>query len=420
MSKIVIATLGSYGDINPYIPIALELKARGRRAVIATSEHYRSAVESEGLEFYPVRPDIKIGDVEIYRDIMDSRRGSERVIKQHVMPFIRESYEDFEKACADADLILSHVITYYAPILAEKKNIRWLSTVLAPMVFFSAYDPPVLAPIPQLSALRSLGPKLNGPVLKLLKLVSRNWSRPARDLRAALGIPSEKDPLFEGQHSPYGVLALFSKCFAEAQPDWPDKTLICGFPFHDHDIGGKAPDPRLAEFLKRGDPPIAFTLGSSAVHIPGDFYGIAAQASRALGRRAVLVAGSEAENLNAAHKSDSLLAVPTAPYHWLFAQCCAIVHQGGVGTTAQALRSGKPELVVPFAHDQFDNADRVQRLGAGRVLHLSHLSEKSLEALLREILDQPGCAAAAQAAAATVRSERAASAACDIIDSVLV
>ncbi len=420
MARIVIATLGSYGDIHPYIPIAIELKRRGHNPVIATSEYYRSAVQDSGIEFFPVRPDIKIGDAEVYREIMDSRRGSERIIKKHVMPFIRESYQDFERACAGADLILSHVITYYAPILAEKKKIRWLSTVLAPMVFFSAYDPPVLAPIPQLAALRSLGPKLNGPILNLLKLVSRNWSKPARDLRAELGVPSEKDPLFEGQHSPNGVLALFSKAFAEVQPDWPEKTRICGFPLHDQDIGGKSPNPRLVEFLKKGPAPIAFTLGSSAVHIPGDFYGLAVHAARSLGRRAVLVAGSAAEKLNAEHGSGSVLAVATASYHWLFNQCCAIVHQGGVGTTAQALFSGRPELIVPFAHDQFDNADRVHRIGAGLVLHLSHLNEKSLAAHLQQILEQPSFAAAARSAAETVRSERSAAAACDIIDSVLV
>ncbi len=420
MSRIVIATLGSHGDINPYIPIGLGLKSRGHSVAVATAETYRDTIRSAGLEFFPVRPDIDIGNVEIYREIMDGLRGTERIIKKYVMPFIRESYADFELACHDADLVISHPLTYYVPILAEKKRIRWLSTVLAPMVFFSAYDPPILAPIPQLSMLRAHGPKINRPILNFIKLISRSWGRPARDLRKQLGIPSDKDPLFEGQHSPYGVLALFSKTFAEPEPDWPAKTSICGFPFYDHDIDGLALDPKLSAFIQRGTPPLVFTLGSSAVYIPGDFYHAAARAAKKLNRRAVLVAGPQSRELNELYSAEFIFAVPTAPYHWLFPQCCAIVHQGGVGTTAQALRSGKPQLVIPFAHDQFDNADRVARIRAGRALHLKHMDEKTLISNLKVLLESPEHSKASRDAAETIKTENAVASACDIIDSVLV
>jgi UDP:flavonoid glycosyltransferase YjiC (YdhE family) len=192
---------------------------------------------------------------------------------------------------------------------------------------------------------------------------------------------------------------------------------VCGFPFFDQDFGGKGLDPALGAFLDAGPPPLAFTLGSSAVNAAGDFYAQAAQAASRLGRRAVLLAGAAAESLRGL--PPGVLAASSAPYFQLFPRCAAIVHSGGVGTTAQALRSGRPQLVVPFSHDQFDNGTRVRRLGAGTWIHRHRLDARRLERALAAVLGDPEVARRAAGAGETIRTENGIGRACDVIDSVL-
>src|ERR1022692_4738954 len=156
--RIVLTTFGSLGDIHPYIAVALGLKARGHEAIIATSNYYRQKIEALGIGFRALRPDHPDAHPEIYRRIMDLRKGSEYVIREFMMPVLRESYEDTLAAAEGADLLVSHVLTFTTRLVAEKKGIPWASTFLQPLGFFSVYDPPVLPPAPFLSKLRILGP----------------------------------------------------------------------------------------------------------------------------------------------------------------------------------------------------------------------------------------------------------------------
>jgi rhamnosyltransferase subunit B len=417
MPRVLMAGLGSYGDINPYLAIGRELKRRGHTAVLAAGAMYAADAAREGLEFARMRPDADPTDAALMARVMERRHGSEVVIRELVMPYIRESYEDLERAAQGADLLLSHPLTYAAPVLAERRGLRWLSVALQPLLFFSAYDPPVVAPAPWLAALRPLGPRFNGALLRLMKRISYPWGEPVRTFRKELGLPAGGDPMFEGQYSPYGVLALFSGALGPPQPDWPPNVHVCGFPFLDEDFGGKGLDAALASFLDAGAPPIAFTLGSSAVQTAGAFYEDAARAAVALGRRAVLLAGPSAETLRGL--PDGVMAARSAPYYLLFPRCAAIVHSGGVGTTGQALRAGRPQLLVPFAHDQFDNASRVERLDAGRWVHRHQLNAGSLERALGKVLADVTIERGARRVAEAMRSERGVATACDRIDGVL-
>lgn len=413
--KIVVATIGSYGDVNPYLALGQGLKARHHEVVLATSEYYRADAERCGLGFAPLRPNVEFTDRKLFQRLMHARRGPEVVIRELVMPAVKDMYVDLEKAAHGADLLISHVLTYAAPVFAEKFGIKWISTILSPLVFFSAYDPPVLSPAPWLATLRSLGPAVNSVVLRTLKRISYRWAEPVRKLRRELGLGPGEDPLFEGQHSPHRVLGLFSHLLAEKQPDWPASTQICGFLFHDENIGGRTIDPRLESFLKNGSAPIVFTLGSSAVMAAGNFYGVAIEATRSLKRRAVLLAGNEADTLAASSLPDEIMAVHSAPYHWIFPQGAAIVHQGGVGTTGQAMRSGKPMVVMPFAHDQHDNAARVEHLGIGKTFSRNRLTPRTLTESLDQLLNDPEIQNKAAAVGRSIRAENGLNEACDAI-----
>lgn len=415
--KILFAAIGSYGDINPYLALSKELLQRGHSPMIATASAYRRPIEEAGVGFSPLRPEAEVDDVPLIRRVVDARHGSEAVVRELVMPALRDMYADLEGPAASADLLVSHVLTYAVPILAEKTGKPWLSTVLSPLVFFSPYDVPVLPQAPWLAgAMRPLGPAINRCLLSLGKKVSYSWSAPARVLRKDLGLPPGKDPLWEGQHSPHGVLALFSRHFAGPQPDWPRNTTVCGFPFLDNETNPL--DPELAEFLKEGEPPLVFTLGSAAVMIAGDFYEHAIRAAVELKRRAILVAGPKTEEL-AKRLPSTMKAVRWAAFPALFKKAAAVIHSGGVGTTAQALRGGKPQLVVPFAHDQFDNADRVRRLGAGGLLHRSRVNTPRLVKTLELLLNNPGIQDEAKRIGQLVGNENGAAAACDRIETTL-
>jgi UDP:flavonoid glycosyltransferase YjiC (YdhE family) len=422
--RIILSTFGSFGDIHPYVAIALELKARGHQPVIATSEIYREKMETVGLEFFPVRPDMPSVDqpdemARLLEDAMDAKRGPEAVGNM-IIPYLREIYADLDAATDGADLLLTHPLPFAGTIVAQKKNLPWISSVLAPASFLSVYDPIVPPQWPWLYHLMRLSPWVGRGVLALAKIKLEKMTQPVYDLRLELGLPRGEQPLFKGQHSPTKVLALFSKVMAEQQPDWPANTVTTGFPFYDRRdyFGETVVAKELLEFLDAGPPPIIFTLGSSAIWVARDFYLDSIAAAQALGRRALLLIGN-ARNMPAGPLPEGVAAFEYAPFSQVLPRACAIVHQGGVGTTGQGLRSGKPVLVVPHAHDQFDNGNRAARLGCGRVLPRPRYNAETSTRELRMLLEDPSYGEAATKIGEVVRREQGARVAADEIESCL-
>jgi UDP:flavonoid glycosyltransferase YjiC (YdhE family) len=197
--------------LYPYLAIALSLKARGHKPVIATSAYYRRTIETAGVEFHALRPDITFTDKARQRRLTEPKRGLERVVREVLLPVLRTTYDDLLAAMqtdGGADLLISQLAIFAAPIIAEKTGIRWVSTELQPGAFLSAYDPPVLAPIPALAKLRGLGAPFHRALFRLMKFPARTWSAPVRQLRRELGLPPVTDALFAGRHSPQLVLAI--------------------------------------------------------------------------------------------------------------------------------------------------------------------------------------------------------------------
>jgi UDP:flavonoid glycosyltransferase YjiC (YdhE family) len=365
MPKIVLATFGSYGDLNPYLAIGIALSRLGADVVIASSAVYRAAVERHGLTFASLRPQINEGDTEIFKKVLDPWRGAEYLTRKLLMPAAEETYADLDRACEGADLVVSHVLVYAGRVVAEHRRIPWMMVILQPMTLFSAYEMPIIPPVNFLKYTRILGPAFCSRLIDLLFRTSTSWSEPVRDLRRKLGLEPGPNPIREGLFSPDGVLAMFPELFAPAQPDWPKQTIRCGFPFMDEDFSGSPMGNDLREFLAKGDLPVVFTLGSAAVRVAPWLIEAAATASKEGDFRAVILAGPAAAEVTKRHVVEKTMIVPSAPYHELFPASRMIVHSGGIGTTAHALRSGRPQVVVPFAFDQFDNAERVARLRCG-------------------------------------------------------
>ena len=416
--RIVLATFGSLGDLHPYLALALELKRRGHHPVLATIEMYREAVEAQGVAFRLFRSAlIERPDSELMRKVLDLRNGAEFIVRKLMMPALPTAYADAVEAIKGASLVVSHPMTFAAQLAADKAGIPWVSTQLAPMGYFSAYDPPVLPVAPFLKHLRPLGPALFRPLLGFAKRSVRGWTKPYRELRSESGLPPAGDPMFDGGHSPTLELALFSHVLGERQPDWPSQTKITGFPFYDG--SERALSPGLERFLDAGDPPLVFTLGTSAVLDAGKFYKDSAEAAAMLGKRAVLLVGSDPLNTPENLPSNEA-AFDYAPFSLLFPRALAIVHQGGVGTTAQAMRSGRPTVVMPYAVDQPDNAMRVERLGTSRTVTRTDYSSARAAQELDALLSDHRYAERARVVGGEIASENGASASCDHLETLLI
>lgn len=422
--RIVLSTFGSFGDIHPYIAIALELKARGHLPVMATSEVYREKMDVLGLELHRVRPDIPSYDEpeELSRlavELMEPRGGTEKVI-EILTANLRDVYEDLDRAVAGADLLLTHPLPLVGPIVAQKRGLPWVSSVLAPISFFSAYDPPVIAQLPALYPLQRRSVGLSRLLYRVASYRLEKLMQPVYGLRAELALPRGAQPLLGGQHSPTRVLALFSSALAKPQLDWPPNTVVTGFPFYDRrDFFGETEmQDELRKFLDDGPPPIVFTLGSSAFWVAKDFYLDSIKAAQSMGERALLLIG-HVRNLPAEQLPKGVAAFEYAPFGEVLPRARAIVHQGGVGTTGHGLRSGRPVLVVPHAHDQFDNAARVVRLGCGRSVARPRYNAKTATAELEALLGSADYLGSAAEIGRRVQNENGASAAADAIEEVL-
>lgn len=404
--KTVLATFGSLGDLHPFVALAKGLQARGHEPIIATSEYHRELIERQHIGFFPVRPDLLefAERPEIFRLLMDRNRGTAAVIKQVFLPHLRDSFDDLMRAVEGADLLVTHTIAFAGPLVAEVSGVPWVSALLAPMALFSKYDPPVPPQAAWLRHLHPLGPRFFGPLLRVARRVVYPWGEPVRQLRRELGLPPGDDPLFEGANSPDCVLALFSSALGSPQPDWPSQTLQTGFAFFD-DANANGISDELARFLDTGPPPIVFTLGSSAVMDAGSFYQESLAAARRVGRRAVLLIGVDPRNQPTEPLRDDAIAIDYAPFSEIFPRAAAVVHQGGVGTTGQALRAGRPMLVVPWSHDQYDNAERVRRLGVAEMLEKTRYRAARVATALGRLFEDPAYAVRARQVGEQLRDE---------------
>jgi len=417
--RIVLNTFGSFGDVHPYLALGQELRRRGHEAVIATMEIYREKVEKVGLEFAPVRPNIpqpREQDPELINRIMEPRTGPQFLMDQIVFPAVRDAYQDLLVAIEGADVLITHPAAPAGPLVGRKIGLPWISTVLAPLSFFSVYDPPI-PPVMQWTTkvFSLLGPRF----LKLFFDMMRREYK-AKDVvafRAELGLSDYGNPMFEGQHSPTRILALFSKVFAAPQPDWPPQTELTGFCFYDGDHDTPFP-PQLSEFLDSGPPPIVFTLGSSAVWVARDFFSESIEAARRLGQRAVLLIGDERNHPGTL--PEGMIAVDYVSYESMMPRASVVVHHGGVGTTSHALRAGVPTLIVPFAFDQSDNAAHAQRLGVSRTIYRKQYGAARAVTELGKLLGDPSYAQRAAEIGRQIRQENGPARTADSIERVLM
>ena len=343
-------------------------------------------------------------------------RDPDFLIRRLILHYLSDSARALDKIAKGASAIACTQFALSAPIIAEARNIPLIPVILQPMLMMSPHDPPQTADFWTLLKPPVTPAKLawNRYFLFIvgLELKRRYAGRINRERRAYGLKPQTTSPIFPGPPADARlVLGLYSEAFAPRPPDSPPNVALAGFPSFDSDSGApETLDPELEAFLSDGDPPLVFTLGSFAVHAAGDFYRESVAAARALGRRALLLTGP-----GQMQSAPDALVRAYAPHSLVFPRAAAIIHHGGIGTTGTALRSGKPQLVVPHMGDQADHGARITRLGLGGMIPSKRYNAARAGEVLGKLLADAATAQRARDFATRILAENGAEKGADAI-----
>ncbi|HKT62776.1 MAG TPA: nucleotide disphospho-sugar-binding domain-containing protein [Burkholderia sp.] len=379
MAKVIVTAIGSAGDVHPLLGVARALAMRGHEVVFCTHPPFEAAARRCGFAFVPVGTAAEY-DAAMANPALWDPRTSFRTLWQVIAPVLRPHY-DALRALTDRDTVLVGTLwAFSARFMQELHGTPYVSVQVSPSTLLSAHVPPTHPrltiparwPLPVKAALMTL----------IERQVLDRVCGPALDaVRGELGLAPVRRVLGRWLHSTDGVLCLFPDWFAPAQRDWPSNHLQSGFPLF-NDIATLDDDVALDAFLAAGEPPVVFTAGSTRVDHAA-YARAVADTLRATGARGILLTPHDA-----APDGDRLLVRRFVPMRTLLPRCRALVHHGGIGTAALAFEAGIPQVVTPFAHDQFDNAQRVATSGAG-VRVDAPVDGARLGAALARVLGEP-------------------------------
>ncbi|HEX5012227.1 MAG TPA: nucleotide disphospho-sugar-binding domain-containing protein [Planctomycetota bacterium] len=394
--RILMNTFGSAGDTLPFIAIGRALKARGHEVIVLANEDFRGSVESAGLRFLANGTSDQMRELTGNPDLWHPQRGLQLVLRKGVAPTMRLQFDLLRGFVVPGQtVVVSGVLALGARLLREKlgraADVPLVTLHLAPSAFFSVHRAPKY---PGLS-LPSFTPKfVKAALFRMADKKVDKWIGPDLDaLRKHLGLAPVRG-IFRGwAHSPDELLCLWPDWFAAPQPDWPPFTSRVGFPLYD-DAEYRPLGSELEAWLDDGHPPVAFSAGSANV-TPRDFFAAGVRAARSLGRRALLV--STVPEVGSLAGGDVFHAF-YVPFSRVLPRCAAFVTHGGIGSVAQGLAAGVPQLVTPRAYDQFDNASRVTDLGAGLMLPARQWGARRADEALGKLLTSTTIPAAARKA----------------------
>ncbi|MDQ2800562.1 MAG: glycosyltransferase [Armatimonadota bacterium] len=413
MAKILIHTLGSSGDLNPFAALGLELQRRGHDVQFAVSPSHAARLRTLGLDAVDAVMDIDPHTDLMRRLLAASQFEPIRILFQEVLiPDIVPATQALEPLARQADLFLSHSIQLAARAVAHRTGVRWITAAPAPLLFPTGeYPAPGVAwkgfP-PALSRLAwSLGARLFAGIDAL-----------ANAEYAALGVSPALNVINGGAYSRRLTLGLWSPAFFSRPLDWPDWLQVGGYARWDGPSPAASPVPPELGIRGLSSPLILFTLGSSVVNDPRGFWETALEAIAATDWRGVLL-GAPPDFPIPSSLQDRVQAIPFAPYGDLFPQADAVVHQGGVGTTQATCFYGIPSVIVPRGFDQFENAAHIQREGWGLRLLPQNLSAAALRFRLERLLRSAEIRRRVGSLGRQMQAEPGASASADHVEAAL-
>lgn len=409
--NVLLIPMGTPGDIQPFIELGIELRRRGHAPKVLVHANHRGWVERHGLGF------VELGPVEEYdrlladRNLWNMHKAPRVFAKRLVLPTMRRMYDAIDRERQAGPLVVvGQTLALGARLAHEKLGVPLVTIHRQPASLRSLHDTPLLPYF-------LMGPRvprwLKRVQYRLLDAsLEHRYALRVNASRAELGLPPVRRVVSEWSSSPQLSLCFWPDWFAAPQPDWPANTLTIGFDVQTQ--GEREPDERLVRFLEAGDKPILFTAGSGMRHGRA-FYEASAEACARIGRRGLLV--TRAPDQVPASLPDGVMHVEYAPFNWLLPRCAAAVHHAGIGTCAQALAAGVPQLCMPgIVFDTPDNAVRLRRLGVARIVPAKRYTAPRVARELATLLADPAVPQRCAELAERVRREQAVTRACEQIE----
>ncbi len=409
--RVLLPTLGSAGDVHPTIALGLALQERGHSVTLLTNEFYGEQVRTAGLSFIPLGTIAEGEKVVADPRLWTLSKAFECIAQLVMLPNMRRLYRIIEEQADSRTVVAASGVCLGARVAQEKLGVPLATVHLQPSMLRSLQDAGMVGRIP-------LGPKVPGILKRAFYcaadalLIDRQLGPELNAFRSELALPPVHR-IFGGYiHSPQLVIGLFPAWFAPMQPDWPPKLRLPGFVLYDASTHVEIPAD-AEEFLAAGPAPVLFTPGSGAATLR-EFFRESVEACRLAGLRAMLVTNFP-EQLPRDLPRD-VRAFSYLPFSRILPRCSAMVYPGGIGTLAQTIQAGIPHLVVPHAHDQPDNAARVERLGLGKHIYPEKYRGRTAASLLKDLLSDSGMIERCRSFSARIQSEAALEQACSLIE----
>lgn len=412
--NILLTPVGSAGDVHPYIGIGRALRERGHDVTLITAGTFEATARRAGLDFIACPSAEEFEQTTHDPDLWHPRRGLALVMRT-IGEHVPDVYREIERRVQPGRTVLvGHTIGFAARIYEEKHRIPAVTLHLAPSAIRSIDNPAAVAPGVKPQRWPRFVKRLGFWAADRL-LFDRHLEPPLNAFRRELGLPPVHRVFREWIHSPRRVIGLFPDWFAPPPADWPAQARLTGFPLYD-ESDQAALEPQLLQWLAAGDPPIAFTPGS-ANRQADKFFRAAIEASGRLKRRAVLLTRYP-QQLPATLPAH-VRHVTFAPYSKLLPHCIATVHHGGIGSLAQGLAAGVPQLCMPMGFDQPDNVTRIRDLGVGDYLAPKAFTADRVADALQQLFNSPQVTEACHRCAARIDGPAAIAQTCDLVEQTL-
>jgi sterol 3beta-glucosyltransferase len=401
MARIMVLSVGSTGDVEPFAAFAAGLAGRGHEVTLVADAAFERLAPPGGVAFAPIRAD--------FHSLLPTRGRPRPSLRRQVLPLMKGMIEDSWGVArtVEPNLIVAHQKSLAAPHIAEALGIPHIQSLTVPML-----TPTREFPMPGLVR-RDLGPVLNRVSYRLLGALTRPYAGLIRRWR--------RDELGLGRTDPPAAartLYCYSPSLVPMPADWQADSVATGFWFRDRSVAADPLDTRLERFVAAGTPPIYIGFGSSVGGDPARLGSMVMAAVRHAGVRAVVATGWG--GMSGVTGGGDVLVVDAAPHGWLFPRVAAVVHHGGAGTTAAGLLAARPTVVCPFQGDQFFWAAAVHRVGAGPApLPAKTLEADRLSAAIRTAVGDPEIARRAAAMSTRMAGEDGIGRAAAEIESVL-
>ena len=405
---ILLCTIGSAGDVNPFIAIGQNLIQRGFRVVLITSQYFESQARSAGLEFFG------LGSSEDYQsiiqdpDLWSPDKGFKVFADRVVFPIMEPAYEIIAGFDPFETILVAQGQFFAAHIAHEKLGFPFITIHLQPAAFRSVHEFPLLPISLPPFVIRRLFSLIDALVLD--KLFTPNINR----FRQSLGLPPINKIFGGWMHSPQKNIGLFPEWFAQLQPDWPPKTQLTSFVYYDKQNGNEEIPDKLETFLRAGSAPIIFTAGTAMKHAD-QFFRDCIEACQLLGQRGIMLT-QHPEQLPP-ELPQNIQHFAYLPFSKVLPRAVALVHHGGIGSTAQAIAAGIPQVIRPMAHDQPDTAARVEKLGIGVSLSPQKFNAASLAEKLNALVTSPAVLERCKNYAERIHPDQSLNDTCSIIES---